>query len=481
MRMNRIGLVGSLLVAGALTVACGSEGGITPAPTPDSGTADAGATDEGVAIPDPGTTDPGPATPDPGPAIEDDGPPPDDGKPPADEGPQTECEPGFAFCNGAILFTCKEDGSGYEQKNCAKGCAGDHCNEACKVGETICMSKKSMGVCQADGTYEATPCGKDEECIEDGGAGKCELKICEPDELYCDEMEKGIFKCSDDGKKTNKVKECPYGCDPKTAECLDPNCTPGFVKCNPEKTTLLTCKADGSGFEAAASPCKWKCLEGECIEPICMPEQTKCGEKAILICAEDQLEWLPKKTCQIGCAMDGETAVCAQCVEGKASCDGWDVMECIDPVAGPEFSEQCDWPLACAGGQCIDVIFVGEEDPAKQAAYLDIMKGLSDCFKQGIVGVCGGLNTESIDYDVSLGNLEGWLCEGDEGTRKPLFESGSQYDWALDVLGCGSFDVSDLTLKTGSIHGGLDAIECYGFEKGGFNDKEVVVDYCDLF
>lgn len=462
-----------LILAAGLFLGCGGAERIEVPPTSnDTGgdPPDAGQSDDGAPS-DPGTaTDPGPRQ-DAPPRIPDGGPPPVDGQ---------ACTPGFAFCKDDLRFVCKADGSGYDSETCPKGCQAGQCLDQCAVGETICMTNTSMGTCQPNGTYLAEECKtgpcQDGQCVD-------ETLLCQPGQVFCEAGGKKLLKCADDGASAANFQDCPHGCNKQTNQCNDAQCTPGFTKCADDGSHFLeTCNADASGFDKAPTPCPWKCDLGECISPICEPGQTKCAENAILTCGADQLEFEVTKECSHGCAMDGATPTCGVCESGETGCEWFQVTQCVDPLEGFEVVKACGVTQTCGQGECVDMVMVGKEDATKLAVYPQVLKALAICFGAAKVGVCGGFNTKSIDFDMSNDDLTNWICADEAEAFVGLFDSKTQYKLAKDLVGCDEvFDINDLSINTGVIHSGQDGKECYAFSDGTINGKEVYIDSCEVF
>lgn len=469
MRHSWISLLLPAVGVFGLALGCGDDGPTTVAPPAppiqDTGqpTDTAQPTDEG------NPADPGPQPTDPGPRA-DPGPTPDTG--PLDE---WYCVPGNTFCSSNTLFTCDEKGAGYSPTVCDQGCVSGQCKSDCKPGEQKCLSQVSLGTCQADGTYAPQQC-PDGPCVE----GKCteSNELCTPNALFCEPGGAKVLKCGPNGKSATDQENCKYGCDPDTAACKAAICAPGETRCSPATPKVIeVCAQDALGWESVQE-CPFECAGGLCQTPVCDKDETKCAPNAILKCKDDQKGWAEVAGCLYGCALGaGDAPVCAVCEAGSKACDTWKITVCNDPLVGYELEKACPFPETCAQGACIDSLVLGSVSTEAADVYLELMKALATCFSAANDGVCSGLNTQKIDFDITLNDLDNWLCGNDAAGA--LFDSGDQHAAALDLLGCGAtLDLVDLSFETGAIHGGLDGVECYAFSSNAFNGKEILIDNC---
>ncbi|MFT7621542.1 MAG: hypothetical protein ACI9WU_000706, partial [Myxococcota bacterium] len=140
------------------------------------------------------------------------------------------------------------------------------------------------------------------------------------------------------------------------------------------------------------------------------------------------------------------------------------------------------FPETCAAGDCITSIVVeAAEDPTdKKPVYAQLLKAFLACTAQGQAGVCSGINTQALDYDISDDDIQDAFC--DQPDTASYFDSGEQWAEVVDLLGCTElFDIDDFKINTGVIHKNLDGVECYAFSDGGglfSNNKEIIVDNC---
>lgn len=404
---------------------------------------------------------------------------------PANDTKQTDeqfCPPDYSFCNANTLFTCNADGTAYDTQVCQDGCTNGSCKTDCTNGQKKCLSTNLLGTCQADGTYQTQKCNQG-LCKD----GKCttEQSLCENNELFCDPNGNKLLKCSADGQSAKSFMNCQYGCDAENKVCKEPVCSKDEARCAPDAPNWIeTCKADQSGWQKVQG-CDFECDGGKCVNADCQPNEKKCGNNALLACADDQKSFVVEESCQWGCgtATNGEPS-CKLCPVGAKSCGNtpdtaWMTTSCDDPWVGWENDVACPFPDTCAAGDCISSIIL-EDNEDQLVVYATLLKAFLECTYQGADGVCAGINTQALDYDITDDNLQDAFC--DKSETASYFDSSEQWAEATDLMGCTElFDIDDLKIKTGAVHMNLDGVECYAFSAGGglfSNNKEIIVDNC---
>ena len=398
-----------------------------------------------------------------------------------DPGPQDElfCQPSYTFCSGNTLFVCADDGATYKTKVCDQGCTVGGCFTDCAEGKTKCLDTKVLGICQADGSFKHQTCT---EGVCKAGACTKESQLCEPATLFCQSGGGAVLQCASDGLTAAEKEKCPFGCDSDEIKCKDPICQKGQKQCAADPPNWIeVCNEEQLGW-TKTQPCKINCIDGACEEPVCDADEKKCGENQVLQCAEDLLSYDVAENCSWGCLTNLEAQPqCAACKLESISCDWFEITECKDELTGFEVIDSCDFPLTCAAGQCVDVVIVEEGD--KNASMLTLMTAFLTCWNSAQNGVCLGINTQAIDYDITEEDFHTWLCDDDAPAKDVLAEN--DLTEARDMLGCADlFDVDDFEIKTGAIHGDLDGEECYAFNGAGgafSNNKGIIIDSCEAF
>ncbi len=456
-----------IFIAAVAAAGCGSDSSppVFPAPTNDTGSTTGGATDVGQ------------------PPKDTKAPPQDNGKPPTPDVQQNDeqfCPPGYAFCNGNTLFTCTTDGAKYDTQVCQQGCASGACKTSCTNGQTACLDTKTLGVCQPDGTYKTQTCTQG-LCKD----GKCtnEQTLCKPNEILCDPVadSKKLVQCSPDGVSVKDFQICPFGCDKTKNVCNDQVCQNGEKRCALDAPNWVE-ECQNAQQWVKVTGCPFKCKDGACVTPTCEPGDQICGDKGIMLCADDQLSYKNIEDCKLGCMINpaGGYPACIKCKAGTKGCDVYTITKCEDPLVGYVNDISCPYPDTCAAGECIDVLELDKTD-APEDNYLVVMKEFVACMQFGNDGVCKGLNTTAIGYPITVDKLKDWLC-GNDSLESSFV--GDEWSKANDLLGCDTFDLTDISMFTGAINPGLDGVECFAFSSGGgtfSNAKEIIVDVCSNF
>ena len=88
----------------------------------------------------------------------------------------------------------------------------------------------------------------------------------------------------------------------------------------------------------------------------------------------------------------------------------------------------------------------------QQENYRLLVKAFAACFATGAEGVCSSIDSTDLDYSITPGALSSWFCGNKDDT--PGFEDEWPSDiWlaAIDVMGCGTFDLEDMSIEGGSV------------------------------
>ncbi len=314
-----------------------------------------------------------------------------------DSDPCTEdsCDFGTGSCKHAAIAGCGALGSPCSQASpCVKGVCSPASN-AC----VACLTSADCGggkLCKANACVPATPCESDVQC-------KTSKQVCAPDQGVCvdcnvnADCEGGqacvLFACVP-AQPCTSSKECAKVCDTNAGYCVEcttsKDCTGGSYcgagnVCRPPVCTgpscaglqVYLCRADGSGFDAAAN----------------------CGDDNV--CTDDACD--PGKGCVIvanGASCDDGDACTNGDVCSNKACAG-KAVDCNDnnPCTGDSCSKSkgCSHsPLtvACDDGSACTVKDVCSGGSCKPGAPLNCNDG-NPCTDDSCDKVAGCKNTNN--------------------------------------------------------------------------------------
>jgi len=177
------------------------------------------------------------------------------------------CTAGEALCDGNLVVTCSEAGSGWDE---GTPCGADKYCELGKCLDMVCDPLESW--CEGESLFACNEYGSklDEiDCSLQGLhclAGACVANLCEPSTIFClDELT--LSNCAEDGM-SHTDEPCPAGQYCSGAECHPWVCTPGQPQC--DGNVVLTCSDSGSGLVGPGTDCT---LAGQCCEAgACVPK-----------------------------------------------------------------------------------------------------------------------------------------------------------------------------------------------------------------
>jgi len=396
-------------------------------------------------------------------------------------GPSQVCKAGETFCQNNVLFSCNVQANQWLQTPCPNGCmttnSVSQCKGDCPAGFKQCINTKQIKECDEAFNYKVTTC--DYQCQNNQCAA-----LCVANQLFCSNEGKHIMKCSADGKTANAVESCAFGCDIQSVKCKNAACQIGETKCSTAQPNYIeACKPDQSGFQLIGQPCQFKCVNGKCQNPVCTPGQLKCGTDGIMACAADQSGYALKEACPAGCVVNTQgQPQCAKCKAGQKTCDWFKIKECKNPLTGWE-TKTCNFPDTCAAGGCVSVLKLESSD--KTQSMVSLLKEWSACFNNKVAGPCGGINTQEITYNITLQELEDYVCSN-AGSKAALGDS--IHKTADDIFGCGDNNLFDIQMAGGQITQDLDGKQCFGYCSGcnnilelDINNKELIVQSCEKF
>ena len=275
---------------------------------------------------------------------------------------------GQAVCDsqGAML-QCNTDGTAGSPQMCMSAA---HCRAGlpsrtcatCLPNAHHC-SGATLEVCGTDGmSYtRVQDCNNPGLCNELVGA--CTTATCEANKFAC--MGNTLTKCDANG--TGFVSQTPCGsgtCDATGGDCN--KCQPGETTC--DKSNVLTCKADGQGYDTSACPNNGKCQgAGKCVACIADSDCPASSDACQLPdCTSDNrcvtMSAADRKTCttllSTGVCSGG---VCIGCIDdvdcgnkiGTPSCDRLQhrCVECVDASQCAKFAGTCK-KAVCTNNTC---------------------------------------------------------------------------------------------------------------------------------
>ena len=275
-----------------------------------------------------------------------------------------ECEGGKSVCDGDVVLTCIDDGSGWEQSGeCGKGeyCLEGEClDEVCVPGELFC-DDNWVKECNGEGSA-AEPVEQCQEGSQICANGACVDLACEPGTTWCKD-DLTAAACSSDGTQITEAP-CPadYYCE--EGQCLAMVCEPGDVFCDGD--IYKVCNGNGSAvqYEEDCTDKDQHCYEGMCIDTVCPADQLFClDDVTTALCAADGMDYTPQP-----CAAQHycEAGQCLPwvCEPASVLCDGNAVVVCNGKGSALQSTTDCA-ALVCIGGECKDQIC------AADAAFCD--------------------------------------------------------------------------------------------------------------
>jgi hypothetical protein len=158
------------------------------------------------------------------------------------------------------------------------------------------------------------------------------------------------------------------------------------------------------------------------------------------------------------------------------------VEVCEDALVGFVETEACADIETCVNAQCLNVVKLEASSP-KADNFRLLVKAFAACFETAVEGVCSSIDSSDLGYDITPSQISNWFCDNKDDT--PGFEAEWPSEiWlaAIDVMGCGAFDLEDMSIEGGAILGGQSGTQCVAYDGGGLftiNNKEIVVDNCD--
>jgi len=193
---------------------------------------------------------------------------------------------------------------------------------------------------------------------------------------------------------------------------------------------------------------------------------------------------------------DGGDAMCAQCPgkligagsnnptwQGAYRCKGQEVQYCEKPFSPWKTIKICADVDTCADATCVPVLTLADTYTTDKNRMI-LTEALAKCWthmksgKGGKKEVCRSINTQSLSYNITKGDLLDWFCSGYSDGNITADSLGDQetLDAAHELMGCGFLNVVDVSFETigKKVTGGLNGLECIAYK-----DDEVIVGQCE--
>jgi hypothetical protein len=391
------------------------------------------------------------------------------------------CVPGSQLCNGDDLLICVPSGDAYTPIACEIGCMDNACRSAeCDPNTQRCIGPKLAEYCDESGLGHQIVC--DFGCLN----GECSEIICSAGLLFCEPDGDKIQRCSPEGLNITEMETCPFGCDAATATCLDPACFPGDLRCSPtELNRVEICADDQRSFEPTDILCEESCQDGHCLVQACTPGSMRCGGTGVETCNAQGSAYTQTEACQWGCVanQDQGLAQCATCPPGLYGCIDQTVVYCEAPHLPWATVQTCPDIDSCVAGVCVKAVTL-TGNPQSGSMLLLLVEAMADCWTTMEKAakeedVCRAIDTTGLEGDIPKSAIGDWFCSNaGDGIGPKDFSDANYFVAAKELLGCGWFDLADLTINTvdDKIHAGLSQVECIGYE-----ENEIVVAPCETF
>jgi cysteine-rich repeat protein len=259
------------------------------------------------------------------------------------------CTPGSTRCNGDVVETCVENGSGYETSDtcdASEVCLAGTClPRDCDAGTTQCVGERIVE-CGDDGLIVgAEDCtAEDAWCDASTGLPVCRPRVCLPGEISCDGTD--IVQCDDRGTQVVVIEACGDGQACVDAVCADVVCVPDATRCT-DILTISSCNADGT--EETTERCEegFYCGTTEtgasCFPQVCEPDSLRCNPDAEAIeqCEIDGSRYLNPTPCGAREYCQEATCTAWECTPGSAVCDGDFTVETCDARGAGTSTARC--------------------------------------------------------------------------------------------------------------------------------------------
>lgn len=213
--------------------------------------------------------------------------------------------------------------------------------------------------------------GDDEDASDDADADVDPCPVCCPGDKQCSADGEAVETCNEAGDGFEVTETCESGdiCD--DAECVpEPVCEPGEQICD-GSSSILTCRATGTGYTASDCPDGESCYDDECVSG--GPTGLLCDDASdcaggFCRCGEDE-----------SCTLDQTSYCTSQCTPG--SCSGNELCWQSEETDAAGY-DHCLLPCgagACQLSECKDVMVEEEGDIVWRSACLpQVLKGIGD-------------------------------------------------------------------------------------------------------
>lgn len=266
------------------------------------------------------------------------------------------CLPNTFECEGDILKTCKNDGSGYTETDCAlegEPCsrtAGACTEDVCSDGQRRCTDDDVLEECNETRTGFVT-------------VSECDVGLCDSQSLECDECITGNsscsggqkLECSPDGQ-TETLDDCPVSTPycigaGNCVQCTQASHCPAVGECATRTCDNNTCTPIPVDVN---TPCSGGVCDGagncvECVSPAQCGADTECANPT---CNDNECDVQnePDDTDCSGGVCNGSGA-CVECTS-PSHCSASGQCHTATCSAGSCGESPKDSGEACTGGYC---------------------------------------------------------------------------------------------------------------------------------
>ena len=238
----------------------------------------------------------------------------------------------------------------------------------CQAGKTRCNGD-TVETCSAGGD-SWTVAKPEDNCATSCLDGACTATQCNPNERSC--VGSMIYQCLSNGSAKVFVESCAGGCDPQTADCAAPLCSPFDTRCKDgETSTLQTCDSLGTAWvdSSCGDPASTVCVAGRCLPKVCSvstdatgavtSRDERCNGTVAEQCNDSQSGWDTMQVCTNGCDFDQTTGVAscpaAACAPFETKCkDDRITLETCNSRGTAFVDGSCDAATqVCHNGACV--------------------------------------------------------------------------------------------------------------------------------
>ncbi len=179
---------------------------------------------------------------------------------------------------------------------------------------------------------------------------RLEVCPCAAGQRACDGDDRLV--CAEDLGGFEVAEVCDFGCRTGTGTCR-PVCRPGAEVYDCLGDLQLACNVTGTAFEGERVDCEFGCSAPGGCHPVCRPGTTRCADGATLETCRADGTGFDAAPCPDICVLSADACgASGVCREGDVRCAGPGLQQCDVQGAGFELSEACQDICLAQHGRC---------------------------------------------------------------------------------------------------------------------------------